>query len=180
MNLPNFLSLLRICAVPVFIGFLVEGHHAWALWLFAFAGLTDGLDGFIAKRFGMVTTLGSYLDPLADKLLLISGFITLTVLGHLSIWLTLMMVTRDLLIIGGAVLYQLLTQSLRMEPLWISKINTFMQIILLLLVMVHLTYQIGGAWIDYFVWLTAMTTGASGIIYIIEWSRRALVVSDSS
>ncbi|MEO5364652.1 MAG: CDP-alcohol phosphatidyltransferase family protein [Magnetococcus sp. DMHC-8] len=173
MNLPNALSFLRIFSVPLLIWLVLENHVAGALWLFAVAGLTDALDGFIAKRFQMETELGQYLDPLADKLLLLSGFITLTLFDLLPLWLTLLVVTRDVVIVGGALVYQVMTGSLQIKPLWISKLNTVVQMLLLLLVLWSANRNNLGNWLELFIWLTAGTTLLSGGSYILAWSRLA-------
>ncbi|OSM05058.1 CDP-alcohol phosphatidyltransferase family protein [Magnetofaba australis] len=173
LNVPNTLSFLRIFSAPLFIWLLLNDWMNAALWLFLVAGVTDAVDGFIAKRFGLQTELGAYLDPLADKLLLLSGFITLSVIDVMPLWMTLLVVTRDLVIVGGALVYQLATGALRMEPLIISKLNTVAQITLLVAVLAE---QAFGA----FEWLftpllifAALTTAASGLAYTIEWTRRA-------
>lgn len=173
MNLPNFLSFFRIFSVPLFIWLVMEGYAIEALWLFGLAGLTDALDGFIAKRFHMETELGRYLDPLADKLLLLSGFVTLTLLNLLPFWLTLLVVTRDVVIVGGALLYQVITGFLKIKPLWISKLNTVSQMALLLLVLWDAARAELGQWVEPFIWLTAVTTLISGGHYVFEWSRMA-------
>ena len=173
MNLPNILSFLRIFCSPLFIWLMFENHTSWALWLFAVAGLTDALDGFVAKQFGMETELGRYLDPLADKLLLLAGFVSLTSLEFLPLWLMLLVVTRDIIIVGGALVYQVLTGSLHIEPLWSSKLNTVVQMGLLLLVLINLTHGVLPMLLEPMVWLTATTTLISGSGYVLEWSRRA-------
>ena len=174
MNLPNILSFLRILSVPLFIWLMLEKHIIGALCLFTLAGLTDALDGFIAKRFGMETELGKYLDPLADKLLLMAGFITLTSLGFLPSWLMLLVVTRDVLIVGGALLYQMVTGALYIEPLWTSKLNTVFQMFLLVFVLFNAIYALWPSLLESLIWLTAMTTLVSGGEYVFEWSRRAV------
>lgn len=173
MNLPNFLSFLRIFSVPLFIWLVMERYAVEALWLFGLAGLTDALDGFIAKRFNMETELGRYLDPLADKLLLLAGFVTLTVLGLLPFWLTLLVVTRDVVIVGGALLYQVMTGLLEIRPVWISKLNTVSQMVLLLLVLWSAARHELEQWVEPCIWLAAVTTFISGGHYVFAWSRMA-------
>lgn len=176
MNLPNALSFLRIFFVPAFIWLVLDGEMEEALWLFIIAGITDGLDGFIAKRFDMVTELGKYLDPVADKLLLLAGFIILSWVGMMPLWLTLMVVTRDLVIIAGAIIFQVVTGALRMEPLWISKVNTVVQIITLVLVLVRQVHghDLVNGLADLFILAAGATTLISGLAYVFEWSRRAV------
>lgn len=174
MNIPNALTLLRIFLVPAFIFEVLEGHFEIALTFFMVAAVTDGLDGFIATRFNQRTEVGAYLDPLADKTLLVAGYLVLTWKGHLDYWLTMLVVGRDLLIVGGAILYQMVTNALRMEPLMISKINTVLQLVLLFLVLLTLNYQ----WpapdvLTAATWLVCATTVISGVAYVLEWTRRA-------
>lgn len=174
MNLPNVLSFLRILSVPVFIWLLLDGQTGWAMWLFAGAGITDALDGFIAKRYNMETELGRYLDPLADKILLVAGFVTLSLNNLLPLWLTLLVVTRELLIIGGAMVFQVVTGDLRMEPLWISKVNTVVQILLVVTVLIRTTQHILENLVTVLIVLAGVTTILSGGVYVIRWSRIAV------
>ncbi|MBF0177380.1 MAG: CDP-alcohol phosphatidyltransferase family protein [Magnetococcales bacterium] len=178
MNLPNALSFLRIFAVPVFVWLVLNGHGKVAAWLFAMAGATDAVDGLIAKRFDMVTELGGYLDPLADKLLLVSAFITLTYLGQMPLMLTLTVVTRDVIILVGAVVFQLMTGTLRMQPLWISKVNTVVQILMVLLVLFSGVYGVLAWLVEPFVWLTTATTSISGLVYVLAWTRKLVHVEN--
>ncbi|MBF0162669.1 MAG: CDP-alcohol phosphatidyltransferase family protein [Magnetococcales bacterium] len=173
MNPPNLLSFLRILSVPFLIWLLLEEHATLALWLFIGAGVTDALDGFIAKRWQMESELGRYLDPIADKLLLLSGFITLTYLDLLPLWMTLLVVTRDVVIVGGALLFQVITGRLQIKPLWISKFNTVNQILLLGLVLLQASTQTMYGWLEPLLWLTALTTLFSGLSYFVTWGRIA-------
>ncbi|MBF0109044.1 MAG: CDP-alcohol phosphatidyltransferase family protein [Magnetococcales bacterium] len=160
--------------MPLFIWLVLNNQIHWGLFLFVMAGVTDALDGYIAKKYGKITELGKILDPLADKILLTSSFVTLNVTGLIPLWLTLIVVTRDLLIIAGAMVFQVLTGSLKMEPLTISKVNTVMQIILIAVVMGN---EIIPVWtgIRNFLFLTVMvTTISSGFIYIFLWTRKAV------
>jgi len=173
LNLPNLITLTRIAAVPFNVWLIVEGHLVWAFWVFVAAGISDALDGFIAKRFDMETELGKYLDPLADKALLVSVYVTLGVEGYIVNWLVILVVFRDLFIIGGALLFETMTHSLTMQPLMISKVNTVVQIVFAAAVMANVGYGIaldGG--MDALVLATAATTIASGVAYAIEWIRR--------
>lgn len=173
MNLPNALSILRILSVPVFIWSIFKGHLEVAFWLFLAAGISDGLDGYIAKRFEMQTELGAFLDPIADKLLLVSAFISLTMVDLIPLWLTLIVVSRDILIVAGALLYQVLTGHLEMEPLAVSKVNTVLQIFLVLAVLALEDYGLMAELIGPASWTVALTTIISGLAYIAEWTRRA-------
>jgi len=172
--LPNLISLLRLCLVPLAIWLMLSDHYLGAFWVFISAGVTDALDGFIAKHFNVRTTLGGYLDPLADKALLTSVYVTLGYEDHIADWLVILIVFRDVLIIGGAILYQTLTQALTMQPLWISKINTVAQIILAALLLGLLGYGIqeDRGIVQALTWFVAASTVASGFAYLFIWGAR--------
>ncbi len=181
MNIPNVISLGRILIVPVCVWLILKDAIAAAFWLFVAAAISDAVDGFIAKRFDCVTKLGGYLDPIADKALLVSVFVSLGVEGYLPLWLIILVVFRDLLIISGAILYQTMTQSLSMEPLMISKINTTSQLVLVGFVMGDTAFQLSlGIMLDIGIIVVAATTFLSGAIYLWEWSRRAAEMEDPS
>ncbi|MEG3637703.1 CDP-alcohol phosphatidyltransferase family protein [Magnetococcus sp. PR-3] len=173
MNVPNLLSFARIFMVPIFIWCMIKGYAEWALWIFVIAGVTDALDGYLAKKWDQVTELGGYLDPIADKLLLIAGFVVLAWSHMVPLWLTLLVITRDLVIVGGAIVYQILTGDLKIEPLWISKLNTVAQIVLLGVVMAHSSYGWFVGVTDIMVWVVLLTTVSSGFAYIWSWTHRA-------
>ena len=130
MTIPNFITLGRVILVPVIFYMLVSNETKAAFFLFVIAGISDGVDGFLAKRFNWESELGAYLDPLADKLLLVSMFVALGVQGLLPVWLAIAVVSRDILIVLGVVLAWVLGQPVTIHPLLISKINTTSQIIL--------------------------------------------------
>lgn len=175
--LPNIITLARLLAVPVTVYLILQGAYLPAFWLFVAAGVSDAVDGYLAKRLGAVSVIGAYLDPLADKALLVSVFVALGYLNHVAMWLVILIVFRDLLIIGGAILFQTLTQSLEMNPLFISKINTAAQIVLACAILA----QLSSGWhapaltklILYFV---AATTFLSGAAYIVKWGRMAVII----
>jgi len=131
-NLPNTITLSRIALAPVFILVLKDGDYLTALAVFLIAGISDGLDGFIAKRFNLTSRLGAILDPAADKILLISAYVMLTVMNHIPFWLMLTVAFRDFLIIGGYLVYTSLMGAVQMRPSYLSKLNTFMQISLII------------------------------------------------
>jgi cardiolipin synthase len=173
VSLPNLITLARLLAVPIVVWALLADEMGLAFWLFVAAGISDGVDGFIARRFGSRTVVGGFLDPLADKELLVSVYITLGKLGALPLWLVILVVSRDILIVGGAILFQTLTHSLKPEPLMISKINTLAQIVLagtaLAAGALGVEWRLGLAIL---VWTVAVTTLASGGSYIVQWSQR--------
>jgi cardiolipin synthase len=173
--LPNLLCVLRIALVyPVAHG-IMQGHYPMVLAIFAIAAFTDGLDGFLAKRFGWSTELGKHLDPLADKLLLVTVFICLSLAKLAPWWLTATVLLRDLAIVLGAIAYRLLLGPIRGQPTRPSKLNTFCQILFCLAVVAQAAY----AWpsqqaIAVLGALAFVTTAVSGIDYVLVYSRRAL------
>ena len=173
-QLPNLLTLLRIGAVPVLILFLYDGRYGAALVVFVIAGITDGLDGWIAKRFDAVTRLGSILDPLADKMLIVSTYVMLALAGDIPFWLLLLIGFRDLGIIGGVLVLQWVHGEVHMQPSLVSKLNTFLQISLVVLIMVERVELLALAPLtDAMLWLVVATTLASAFHYVYFWVIRS-------
>jgi cardiolipin synthase len=174
LNLPNFISLARLLTVPVIVWLMVEGEWYWAFVLFCVSGVSDAIDGFLAKRFNMQTRLGRYLDPIADKSLLVAIYVTLGIQGLVPTWLVILVVSRDLLIVGGALLLYALNLSHEPKPLLISKVNTAMQIGLAaaILAQLGLALPVLAVLSDWLVILVAFTTVVSGASYLVDWSRR--------
>jgi cardiolipin synthase len=176
--LPNLLCVLRMLLVyPVARGILTGAYPA-VMALFALAAFTDALDGFLAKRFGWTSELGKLLDPLADKLLLVTVFICLSVVGLAPWWLTALVLLRDLVIVFGALTFKVLFGPVRGAPSAASKINTFFQIVFCLAAVAEAAY----AWPSPAVVITAgalvvVTTAVSGIDYTLIYIRRAVAVS---
>lgn len=173
MSIPNLISLARLMAVPVMIYLILNGYYFGAFWLFVAAGVSDAVDGYIAKQLGQATILGSFLDPLADKALLVGVYITLGQENLLPSWLVIMVVFRDLVIIGGVVLLHISTNSVKMKPLIVSKINTAAQILLVAIVLANLAFP-ELAWSEFvliLVYIVTVTTLASGGAYIVRWGR---------
>jgi cardiolipin synthase len=176
-NIPNIITLARILLVPILIALLVHGNYAGALWVFLAAGISDALDGFIAKHFNLCSRLGSLLDPLADKILLVSCMIVLARAGHLPVWLALTVIIRDMVIVGGAVAYYLRSGRLEMAPSIPSKLNTCVQICLIFLLIAQLAglVQVSGL-LPFLVGLTCVTALVSGGHYVVVWGRKAATV----
>ncbi len=175
--LPNFISLARLLAVPVAVYLILQGQLQAAFWIFVAAGVSDALDGYLAKRLGAESEIGRYLDPLADKALLVGVYVALNRVDHLATWLVFLVVFRDLLIIGGAILFQTLTQSLKMAPLFISKINTVAQITLASVVLGELGLGIELAFLsEALLYIVALTTFVSGAAYIYKWGSLAVIM----
>ncbi len=177
MSIPNIISLGRILLVPLAVYLILVGELGWTFWVFAAAGLSDALDGFIARSFRARTHLGGYLDPIADKALLVSVYIALGHEGILPVWLVILVVFRDILIVGGVLLIQALKESLAMQPSWSSKLNTVAQIALVVAVLAPAGLGMLGAQLAWpeVVWALTMTVAAttawSGIGYLIQGSR---------
>ena len=173
LNIPNMITLGRLLAVPVTVWLILNDFIFAAFWLFVAAGISDAIDGFLAKRWNQVTEFGAYLDPLADKALLASVFITLGVQGHLESWLVILVVFRDVMIVGAVVLFQTMVRSLEMDPLFISKVNTLAQIILAALVLGTEGYNVDmGLFMEMMTGIVAVTTMASGLSYLVVIMRR--------
>ncbi len=178
MNPPNIISLGRLLVIPIIVWLMLTGANTGAFWLFLVAALSDAIDGTIAKRFDMTTLLGSYLDPIADKVMLVSVFLVLGSLGHLPLWIVLLVVTRDALIVGGVLLLWVLGRAIRMKPLMVSKVNTVCQIVLAVAVLgligldlsVDFSVTLGGI-VDILIIAVAASTFVSGAVYLVSWSR---------
>lgn len=178
-DIPNLISFLRLLlTIPVVWAFL-EGEFLLALVIFFIAGVSDALDGFLAKRLHWQSRLGGLLDPLADKALLVSSFLCLGGLGLLPAWLVALVIARDVIIVTGALVYSVQVEQLNAEPSLISKLNTLLQIILVLVVVVNHGLLGMPDWLlQALVWGVTVTTSVSGIAYVIEWGRRAFSRTD--
>ncbi len=178
---PNLLTLARIGLVPWLVVLLQKQQFTLSLLVFIIAGLTDALDGFIAKRFNAETYLGSLLDPLADKGLLVSSYIMLSVMGVIPFWLMVTVVFRDVVIVGGYLLMVLFFGSVKMEPLVVSKVNTFTQIAYIVLVLGALALQYDfGTFQAVLNYLVLVTSVISGLAYVYIWSVKATNTSEGS
>jgi len=171
-HVPNILTLLRVLSVPVTVWLIVEGRMSTAFWLFTFAGATDAVDGAVARLFNARTKLGQWMDPLADKLLLVATYITLGTGGELPLWLAVLVVVRDVVILFYVFVY-LLAGAFSVRPILISKINTVAQIALVAIVLARLGLAWGGPMLtEAFIYVVAATTTASGAAYLFSASRR--------
>jgi cardiolipin synthase len=172
LTLPNFITIARLIGVPLIVWLMIADRFVEALVFFIVAGLTDAVDGFIAKRFNAASELGAYLDPVADKALLVSVFCTLGFKGALPAWLIVLVVSRDLFIIGGMLLAYVLASPMAVKPLWVSKINTVAQIVLLAFVLADRSgIGLFEALIFPIVLVVAAFTVASAGAYLVEWVR---------
>lgn len=172
LNLPNLISLGRLLLVPVAIWLIIGDRYGIAFWILVAAGASDALDGFIAKRFDRRTRLGALLDPVADKAMLVSVYITLGVMHQLLTWLVILVVFRDVMIVGGFLLIQAITVPKQYDPLYISKINTGVQIVFVGFVLARLGLGAEAGWPDLILSLVvAATTILSGLSYLVRWAR---------
>lgn len=177
-QLPNIISIFRFILVAPVVWALLHAQFGTALVLFAVAGFSDALDGFLAKHFHWQTRLGSILDPLADKLLLVSCYLTLTWLEFIPVWLVAVVISRDVLIVIGGVAFHFLFGRFEMEPSRISKLNTFFQIVFVLAVVFYHGDFLLKPWIiealGYIVLVTTITSGAD---YVWVWGHKAVEAS---
>ncbi len=172
MTIPNFITLARLIAVPVVVWLMIVDRFGAALILFILAGISDAVDGFIAKRFGAASELGAYLDPFADKTLLVSLFVTLGVKGFLPAWLIVAVVSRDFLIIGAVALSYMLRNPVSIRPIWVSKLNTGAQIILVGLVLGRAAgFEVFEPAIGPAIVATAGLTVISTAAYLVAWLK---------
>jgi len=168
MNIPNFLSLLRILLVPLIVIFLMENAFVKAFVVLLISSITDALDGFLARVLNQQTKLGAYMDPIADKTLLASCFITLSIKGIMPDWLTVIVISRDFIILIGVLVLSIMSTPFEIRPAFISKVTTAMQLITVLLT---LLFRLLPGLFDYrlmllLYWLTAFFTIVSGLYYI--------------
>ncbi|HEX5454177.1 MAG TPA: CDP-alcohol phosphatidyltransferase family protein [Stellaceae bacterium] len=171
-NLPNLITLARILSVPLALWLIFDRRYGAAFWLFVAAGISDAVDGYIAKRFDRRTRLGALLDPAADKALLSGVYISLGIMGDLPLWLVALVVLRDAAIVLGFVLIQRSDAPKHFAPLYISKINTAVQIALVGFVLARLGLRIEAGPVTWILVITtAATTVLSGFSYLARWAR---------
>ncbi|KAA6185095.1 CDP-alcohol phosphatidyltransferase family protein [Thiohalocapsa marina] len=174
-DIPNIISTLRLLAVVPVIYLLVSGYYGWALVLFAVSGVSDGVDGYLAKRFHWQSRLGGLLDPIADKTLLVSCFLVLAVLDQLPLWLALAVVFRDLVILTGGITYHHLIEDVQPAPTRLSKLNTAVQIVLVVAVIANAgPFPLLGLLVDLLIWTCLATTVLSGVQYVLLWGSMAM------
>jgi cardiolipin synthase (CMP-forming) len=177
-HLPNLICVLRIVLIWPIVVALGQGAYPRALLVFFIAALSDGLDGYLAKRFHWTSELGKLLDPLGDKLLLVAVFLVATWHGLIPQWLTMLAVARDVLIGLGALVYRLGWGPLNGRPMISSKINTLLQLLYVLAVVSHKAFGLPSeAWVDALVPPMCLTLVLSGFLYVREFTQRALDVA---
>ena len=180
LNIPNTLTWARIALIPIFVGVfylpdgVLSGTHKnlVSTAIFIVAAVTDWFDGYLARSLGQTSAFGAFLDPVADKALLVSVYVTLGATGFLPSWLVILVVFRDVLIVGGVLTLYVLGQEPAIRPLFVSKANTAMQILLAAAVLLHAAYGVPAAGVvTVLLWITAGTTFASGAAYVARWVR---------
>jgi cardiolipin synthase (CMP-forming) len=173
-DIPNLITVMRIVLVAPVSWSLLRQEFGLALALFFVAGVSDGLDGFLAKHYGWSSRLGALLDPLADKALLVACYASLAWIGLLPVWLLVLVVARDAVIVAGAVVYNFRIRRLEAQPTLISKLNTVLQILLVLLVIVQqLVPWVNEVWVRVLIYAVTVSVVWSGLDYVVTWSRRA-------
>ena len=170
MGLANWLTVLRILLIPVFVTLLVYKRPGGALVVFALAAFTDLLDGYVARQRGSQSRLGAFLDPMADKMLLISSFVTLTWLKALPFWIAAVVISRDVILVVGALLIHMVGGRIYPRPTWAGKAATFFQIATVLLGLTARYFRVPLA-LEVAMWLAAVFTVVSGLQYLVQGMR---------
>jgi cardiolipin synthase len=172
-QLPNVITSIRILLVVPIVMALIGRRPVETLWLFCIAAASDGIDGFLAKRFGWQTDLGGLLDPVADKLLLATVFVMLALLGGVPVWLTATVIARDCIIVLGAVAYRIAVGPVVARPSRVSKLNTLCQVIFIVVVIATPQFSWPPAWQTFLGALVFVTVAVSGLDYVLAYSRLA-------
>jgi cardiolipin synthase len=171
MNIPNFLTLLRIILVPLLVIFLINKSFFKALVLFTCLGLTDALDGFLARILNQQTVLGAYLDPIADKVLITSCFLSLAIFKVIPGWLAVVVISRDVIILLGIAVVSIMNIEFKIQPLFVSKLTTGFQIAVVFFALFFKAFPvlaIDSAWLLLLYWSTAVFTVLSGYQYVVK------------
>ena len=172
MTLPNLITIGRLLLVPLVIWFIVADQPLAAFIVLVVAGVSDAVDGFLARALDLRSDLGTYLDPVADKALLVSVYVTLAVVDEIPVWLTILIVSRDVLIVGAVVLSWMLSAPTVVKPLAISKVNTVLQIVLAVVVLGGLGFGLNLGWLPMaLVYIVAALTVLSAAMYLVDWVR---------
>ena len=172
LNIPNLITVGRILMVPVLVWAIASGEMLAAFILFVIAGISDAVDGFLAKRFGMTSEIGAYLDPLADKALIVSIYVALGITGAIPGWLVILVVSRDIMIVTAVMLSWFVGRPMSVKPLLVSKLNTVAQIVFACLVLAALGIGFNpGPLQPMLMGLVAILTLLSVAFYVMEWVR---------
>ena len=182
MNFANIITIVRLLFTPFIIWLISSGYYKTSFIFFILSGLSDAIDGFIAKKFNQITILGSYLDPLADKILIVSSILILGFIGIIPSWLLILIVSRDLAIFGAVIISWLMESDLKIEPIFSSKINTFLQILYIGLILLNLSdftnfIILESTIIPYFSIIIGFFTSFSWSIYLVLWLKNIGIIS---
>ncbi len=168
MNIPNAITLFRVILIPFFINLMIYGYYREALIVFVVAGLTDALDGMIARLTKKKTELGAFLDPLADKLLILSAFVTLVLLDRLPVWLVIIVVSRDAILALGSLIVYVMTHAIEIRPSFVGKLTTVLQLIVVIVSLILLNFGTEMGIMIVLQWTTAGVTIISGAQYVLR------------
>lgn len=174
-NIPNALTIMRLLFIAPFIVFLYNKEYAQAFYIFILAGFTDGLDGYLARSFNCQSSFGTFIDPVADKLLITASFIGLALIGKLPWWLVILVFLRDLTISVGVIAwFAFIVKKPDLKPIFISKINTVVQLLLVTLSLFELAFSVSEMALDNtLIYLAAITTFISFCDYVWTWGKKA-------
>ncbi len=173
MNIPNTLTLIRIILIPVFVTAIIYKRFDYALYLFGIAAITDMLDGLIARITGQKTALGTFLDPLADKFLLVTSFILFSIYGLIPKWLTITIISRDIIVITGWIVLYVITHMKNIETTIMGKLAIALQLILIFYVLLKINMPSLPDVRIYLQWFTAIFTIISGLHYIYRGFKQS-------
>ena len=172
MTIPNLITIGRLIIVPFTIWLIVSGQHVTAFWIFIIAGISDGVDGFLARHFNMRSDLGAYLDAIADKALLVSIYIALGIWGAVPRWIVILVVSRDIMIVTAVIVSWLFDKPIPMKPLMVSKLNTVAQVAFAALVLASLGFNFKPAPYDVILMgFVTVFTLVSVSLYLVGWVR---------
>lgn len=180
-DIPNLISFLRLLLIIPVVWYLLTERYEIALILFAIAGVSDAVDGHLARKYNWGSHLGGWLDPLADKAMQVSVYVCLTWLQLIPVWLLLAVIVRDLLIVGGGLYYYYRIERVNAAPSFLSKLNTLMQILLVIVLLLHMSiFRLPLSVIDVSIYLVLLTTVLSGLNYVFIWGIKAWQIKKGS
>ncbi len=172
--IPNLISILRILLVAPLALYLLSKNYTASLGVFLLAGFSDALDGYLARRFSWTSQLGAVLDPVGDKLLMVTTYLILGLQELMPMWLVLTVILRDVIIVSGGLMYRLLVGEVVIEPIISSKINMVLQVLLIFSLLLSLSlYPLPQMLLQMLIWLVLLSTLISGSCYVSQWGRRA-------
>jgi len=172
VGIPNLITIARLLLVPLIVWLIMAPHPLAAFWTFVAAGVSDAVDGLIARQFNLRSDLGAYLDPIADKALLVSIYVTFAAFGQIPVWVTILVVSRDVLIVGGVMLSWMVGRPMPMRPAAISKVNTVAQITLAAVVLADLAFGPYFAMVRMVLnYVVGVLTVASAALYLVDWVK---------